>query len=281
MLAKKILRVLLTVFIRLITLPYTILGRLLVFFSRIPRIGYEVLNCSHLSIIKKCKVKNENIKLDCETPMELWRAVTYEYKEPETLEWIRLFFKKGDVFYDVGANIGVYSLYACKKGAKVYAFEPESLNYAKLNKNIKLNNLSGKILPCCIALSLGMAIKPFFVRDFKAGESAHGFDVKKFHLDQEFVPQHEQGMLGMSIDEVTKFLEFPDHIKIDVDGTEKNIVKGMKETLKNPRLKSVLIEISKTEYDGEIEDIFYQCRFKLWNKLNRDKKTQNYIFIRE
>src|SRR5574341_1906084 len=54
-----------------------------------------------------------------------WRMETLFTKEPDTIEWLRG-MKSGEVFYDVGANIGQYALIAAQRGLNVHAFEPES-----------------------------------------------------------------------------------------------------------------------------------------------------------
>ena len=117
---------------------------------------WVVLKEAELGNTIVCKVGAESILLDIdsntqkdgERNRELWRAETYETKEPDTIEWIDSFFREGDVIYDIGANIGQYSLYAAKKlkgNCRILAFEPEALNYSKLNKNIVLNNLTDSI----------------------------------------------------------------------------------------------------------------------------------------
>src|SRR5882724_5820112 len=64
-----------------------------------------------------------------------WRVDTLLEKEPETIEWIDS-FKEGEVFYDVGANIGLYSVYAAaRRKSPVVAFEPDARNYALLVEN--------------------------------------------------------------------------------------------------------------------------------------------------
>ena len=79
----------------------------------------------------------------------VWRAHTLASKEPETLEWIAS-FQPGDVLVDVGANVGTYSIWAAKtRSVRVFAFEPESQNYALLNRNIFLNNLSENVTAYC------------------------------------------------------------------------------------------------------------------------------------
>jgi hypothetical protein len=72
-------------------------------------------------------------------------------KEPITLAWIDT-FAQGETLYDIGANVGMYTIYAAVvRKAAVYAFEPEALNYAELNKNIFLNDLHGRVLGYCAA----------------------------------------------------------------------------------------------------------------------------------
>ena len=74
-----------------------------------------------------------------------WRSNTFSIKEPETLEWIDR-FQRGSVFWDVGANVGIYSCYAAKRSnSKVFAFEPSVFNLELLARNIVLNCLSTDI----------------------------------------------------------------------------------------------------------------------------------------
>jgi len=56
-------------------------------------------------------MNNLPFKLKIETDMEKYRAESFWNKEPETLVWIES-FTNGDTFFDVGANIGIYALYA-------------------------------------------------------------------------------------------------------------------------------------------------------------------------
>ena len=82
--------------------------------------------------------KNENkVELQIYTPNALcaFRAETFSTKEPETLEWIEEFGANGAVLFDIGANIGLYSIYhsVLNKG-KVIAFEPSFFNLKLLAK---------------------------------------------------------------------------------------------------------------------------------------------------
>jgi tRNA1(Val) A37 N6-methylase TrmN6 len=85
--------------------------------------------------------------------LPLWRKETFDTKEPETIEWIDS-FEKETVFWDIGANVGVYSLYAAlHPSVKVLSFETAASNFYILNKNIEINNLANQIFSLCIAFN--------------------------------------------------------------------------------------------------------------------------------
>ncbi len=248
-----------------------------------------------MSKLVSCKVGKETILLDLDSTetgpgnRELWRAQNYATLEPETLGWIDTFFKEGDVIYDIGANIGQYSLYAAKrlnKDCRVLAFEPESLNYAKLNKNIVANDLSEVITAYCLAISDRTSLSHFHVRTFEPAQALHSFGTRIGQDRKEFSPEHQQGMMGVSMDELTQHfsLPFPNHIKIDVDGTEALIIKGTSNTLADVRLKSVLVEIYIIEdVVSEIRSMFSNHNFVLSNVdsiMIEPGVTRNFIFIR-
>jgi len=82
-----------------------------------------------------------------------FRIDTFSEKEPETLEWIDT-FPNNSILWDVGANIGLYSIYAAaSKNCNVVAFEPSVFNLELLARNISLNNLQDKITIFPLALS--------------------------------------------------------------------------------------------------------------------------------
>lgn len=209
--------------------------------------------------VTTCHVNGCAIRLDVESEIERFRARTYATKEPETLEWIDRFFGAGDVMYDIGANIGLYSLYAAQRllgKCKVYAFEPEALNHAKLSKNIFLNGLSGVVMPCCLAVTDRLCFDAFYLhpQNFEnltggrlvSGSALHSFGTTEDYAGHAFQPFHQQGTIGAALDHLWKVwgMDFPNHIKIDVDGLEEKIIDGASETLRDTRLKSVLVEIS-------------------------------------
>src|SRR3990167_5131009 len=73
-----------------------------------------------------------------------WRVRTLATKEPSVYEWLQT-LGPDDVLFDVGANIGVYTVFAAVcMGARVVAFEPEAQNFAALNLNLSLNDIGGR-----------------------------------------------------------------------------------------------------------------------------------------
>ena len=101
-------------------------------------------------IIIKIKLNDQN-SLIFFTPNNLveWRVRTLLSKEPDTIKWINVFDKnKKIIFWDIGANIGLFSIYSAQKhegNIKVIAFEPSSSNLRVLTRNISINNFSDKI----------------------------------------------------------------------------------------------------------------------------------------
>lgn len=206
-----------------------------------------------------CRVRGLSILIRVSDAIERFRADTYADKEPETLEWIDRHFRPGDVLYDVGANIGLYSLYAAKRlkgDCTILAFEPEALNYAQLVRNICNNELSGRILPYCLAITDRLRLSSFHINSDSfdqisegrvvPGSSGHSFETPHDFLGRTFQPSMSQGMLGVSLDMLCFELgaPMPNHVKIDVDGIEDSIITGMRTVLADQRLRSVLVEVS-------------------------------------
>jgi len=180
--------------------------------------------------------------------MSAWRVASFFEKEPDTIAWLRR-IPHGSVFLDIGANVGMYSLAAAlARGCRVYAFEPESQNYALLNANIALNNAQGRVVAFCAALT----DKPGFDRlylsrfDHHGGGSCHSYGAEVgFDLTPRQAP-FSQGCIGATLDELVSSgaLPIPNYIKIDVDGFEHKVIKGALQTLNDHRVHELLIEIN-------------------------------------
>lgn len=180
----------------------------------------------------------------CANDLTVWRAQTLLTKEPETIAWIDGFCP-GDVFWDVGANVGLYSLYAVLVGAgQALAFEPSAANHAALCRNIRLNGMEDRIAALALALSDERALGALSL-----GDAAEGGALSTFHPDgvgeNGAAPIDPQGALAYGVDAFIQDFNppFPNHLKIDVDGLEPRIVAGAERTLADPRLRSASVEL--------------------------------------
>lgn len=178
--------------------------------------------------------------------MALWRVETLLTKEPCTIQWLCQ-IQSGEILFDIGANVGMYSLFAALcQDAIVYSFEPESQNYALLNKNIHENQASDRIQAYCLACSDQSGFQPLYLSKFETGGSCHSIG-EEVGFDLQPRPSgFTQGAYSITIDQAIEsgVLPFPNHIKIDVDGFEHKVLLGASKTLNNSALRSLIIEIN-------------------------------------
>jgi FkbM family methyltransferase len=192
------------------------------------------------------QVVNDGIVFDASFKSPASRAERLLEKEPDMLHWINANMKSGEVLYDIGANIGEYSLYGALRNVEVVAFEPESSTYAILNKNIHLNKFDNKIKALNVALHDEDRISYLNISNYQPGKSCHTFHNQVNQDLKPFSPAFRQYVVGMKMDTLLEkySLPFPDHVKIDVDGNEHKIIKGMENILSDKRLKSIAVEIN-------------------------------------
>jgi len=209
-------------------------------------------------------------------------------KEPETIQWIEKYMGPGDVVYDVGANVGAYSLVIDKhtRGqAKVYAFEPSFSTFAQLSKNIYLNGCQGRVIPLGIALSSSTQLDVLNYSSLLPGTALHALGKPINQLGQDFKPVLEQPVLSYSLDDLIEVfrLERPSHIKLDVDGIELEILNGAGVTLNWPGLKSIQVEMEPSlEVCQVIVDYLLEkgFRLELISYHGSETETSNYLFVR-
>jgi FkbM family methyltransferase len=237
------------------------------------------------------KTISGTLHLYCPGHIPLWQAENFLAKEPETIEWIDTFDRE-DVFWDIGANVGTYSLYAAlKPDLTVLAFEPAAMNYYVLNRNIEINKLDRNIASFCLAFNDGSCLDHFYMSSTEFGEALHSFARAVDWRNKPFTPKFRQTALGFSIDDfVDRFAPpFPNHIKIDVDGNENSIVEGGVKTLSDQRLKSLLVELNtdRTEYCREVIARLEKVGLKLHARKHASMfesgpyaSAYNHIFIR-
>lgn len=175
-----------------------------------------------------------------------WRVQTLFTKEPDTIEWIAGFMPE-DVLLDIGANVGMYTIWAAKtRGVRVYAFEPEAQNFALLNRNIACNALGDKVFAYCAALSDENRFSLLYLSALSVGGSCHTFGEDLDPDLRERKSVFAQGCVSTTLDDLVAraVVPVPHHIKIDVDGLEHKVLAGCRGTLQDSRVKSILVEIN-------------------------------------
>jgi len=173
-----------------------------------------------------------------------FRIDTFSSKEPETLEWID-FIPDNSILWDIGANIGLYSVYAARASkCKVFAFEPSVFNLELLARNIFINNLQEKItiIPLALTDKMGINKMRLTTTDWGGALSTFGKNIGWDGLPQE--DNFSFQTFGCSMDQAVSIFKLPrpDFIKMDVDGIEHFILQGGKNILN--KINGILIEIN-------------------------------------
>jgi FkbM family methyltransferase len=168
-------------------------------------------------------------------------------REPETIDWIDG-FATPCTYWDVGANVGEFVLQAAlRPGISVLAFEPSAASYAALCRNIEVNRRSAQVQAFCVALGSRTQLGSLNMSATNAGNSFNSFESAEDCFGRLLEVTFRQSTIGFSIDEFRRLFALapPNYLKIDVDGTEEQILHGAAETLSDPALRSVLIELEE------------------------------------
>jgi FkbM family methyltransferase len=177
-----------------------------------------------------------------------------------------------DLFVDVGANVGSYTILACAVvGACGYAFEPVPSTYMRLIENVRLNNLEGRVT--CLNVGVGS----------EEGEVSFTSDMD---TTNHVVASREQSdnVINVRICALDDALrnKSPALLKLDVEGYETPALQGAQETLKKPSLHSIIMELngSGSRYgfnESRILEMMFDHGFKTYsyNPLDRSLISLN------
>jgi FkbM family methyltransferase len=203
-------------------------------------------------------------------------------KYEETLQSkIKEYIRKGDIIFDIGANIGQYAMPFSElvgKHGKVYSFEPDFKNFAFLQFNTNINKCYNVT---CLNHGLGKLNSEMdFFRDTETGGRTGSFK-------KEFVGKNYKGfkenVVLKSFDTIIKLYGNPDFVKIDVEGFEEEVIEGLTIDLQNCKF---LIEV-RADTKNIIFEYFnrngYECLWidnstKLINKADEIPGFANLIF---
>ena len=161
-------------------------------------------------------------------------TVYFNMMEQEQTAAFAATVKKGDVFFDIGANVGYYTLLASRqvgREGKVVAFEPVVRNLSHLYRHLELNKASNvTVISAACSDSISLA-------SFSSGENfAMG------HIAGDNIPKENiQIVPTVSVDAVAQKTGIsPDVMKIDVEGAELAVLEGARATLLAARPKIFL-----------------------------------------
>ena len=185
--------------------------------------------------------------LPCDNLITRYRWQTYNSKEPETLDWIDRTIRDGETLVDIGANIGLYTIYAALRHpkARVVACEPEYANLHLLRDNILKNGLAERVQVYSLALGDHTGLSRLHIQDLTPGAAMHTESTDALSLTR---TQHSvvwrEGICTFTLDAFCEQAGLqPNHLKIDVDGTEEEVLRGAQRTLRSAALRSLLAEL--------------------------------------
>ena len=211
-----------------------------------------------------------NVEMTFYVPNEVcrYRAETFSTKEPETLEWLDRFGGAG-ALYDIGANVGIYSVYYAKThSGRVYAFEPSALNLGLLARNLSVNEVSSQVAIVPNPLTSENQVASFHLTMLDEGGAMSTFGEELGHDGGQVVAQMNYDTTGMTLDFLVEsgvVPEPPTMMKIDVDGIEHLILRGARSTLQLPSLQTILIEVNDAYavLASEVAEILTNAGFML------------------
>lgn len=231
------------------------------------------------------------IKLKC-YPDSSWGGLVIYTRLPEYYEmnFVKKIIRNDDIFFDVGSNLGSYSLIAASTShnSKVYAFEPSKKAYNRLLENLKLNGYGDRIKTFNYAVSDKSSQLGF--TDDPRPEISHISYFQKMVSRKVKAVSLDDFISNLSIKKIKL-------IKIDVEGYEYMVLKGASKILRKSIVDYFLIEINKDSFKYKIDpdkifsflksygyNTYYfrnSSRLTPVSELGEEKKTINIIAIKE
>lgn len=193
---------------------------------------------------------DENLKMKVDIDEWIQQHVYFfGVYDPVNINYVKSQLKTGDYFFDIGANVGCFSLTASRsvgEEGKVYSFEPVKKVYDRLNENIKLNELRN-------VTTVPKAV-------YQENTTLRFYIASQENLGMSSIREHDtmsgevEEMEAISLDNYIRENNIgrADFIKMDIEGAEFFALKGMTETLRNLR-PLLMIEISKNVLKDEAE----------------------------
>ena len=219
----------------------------------------------------------KDIYMRAASPIEQFRLGSCA-KEPETVAWLQASIQAGDAFFDLGANVGAYTLLAATLGAeRTIALEPGFSTYDSLVTNVMINRLGDRIVPLCLAASDRAGLVSFSYSSLEQGAAQHEFNSS----DGRYVQQ----VLAIRVDELVAMLDLPapSVLKVDVDGPELEALRGCGTLLESEVLRTVLVEgVEGTAGTDQMIELLAAAGLDLADRHFHERSgVTNFIFARD
>ncbi len=227
-------------------------------------------------IITQAQLHSAGLFFEVSNPVEEWRVKELD-DELEFLKTLMDDLKEEDIFFDIGACVGLYAIHAALRCKQVFAFEPDPGFQQRMQRNCTLNRVNNiQILPWAVSdrsgrtnlFTGGVAGRSPSLRDFGQGAT---LSVKTRSLDEEI----QQGRLSR-----------PTIIKMDIEGAEGLALRGMSNLLSSPHPpRSLFVEIHPSflrHFDASVEDVLTlidSAGYQGVYHTSRDEQ-EHYIFKR-
>lgn len=179
--------------------------------------------------------------------------------EPEQLaytDWLtrRLHGKSSPIFLDIGSYFGLYSLLAHRSGVfdRIHAFEPDRQNFAQLQANMLLNQTAQAIQ--CFNKAVSYNDDDLFIWDSATHPDGNRAGVCILP-EEHALPHHRTE--AVSVDSVVRGSGHYILMKIDVEGYEASVLRGMTKTVANNRvvMQVEIMDVNKEPALMEIDHL--------------------------
>ena len=163
---------------------------------------------------------------------------------------------ENNIFWDIGSNLGLYSIYCASKKEKVKIVSIECSPSAVLaiSKNISLNNLHDRINIFPIGLT-NIANNFLLLRENRdsLGDQFNSLGEELNLKNKKKKEANKYKIYSNTVNNIleNQVLEIPSHIKLDVDGFELEVLEGFDKFLNNKKIESIIIEM---KYGSRIID---------------------------